>query len=82
LAKRKLEKLRKDVAEYAQEHRERISAQMDRADALSADDPQTAQKIWRAVIELYDGKSWATDLVDQARAKLDDRTADNPAGNS
>lgn len=77
LAKRKLEKLRKDVAKYAQEHREQISAQMDRADALSKDDPQTAQKMWRAVIELYDGKAWATDLVDQARAKLEERTADN-----
>jgi serine/threonine protein kinase len=77
LAKRKLEKLRKDVAAYSQEHRDRISAQLDRADTIASDDPKTAQKIWRAVIELYDGKTWATDLVDQARAKLEDRTADS-----
>jgi serine/threonine protein kinase len=77
LAKRKLEKLRKDVAAYSREHRKRISAQLDRADAIAGDDLQTAQKIWRAVIELYDGKIWATDLVDRARAKLEERTADS-----
>jgi hypothetical protein len=77
LAKRKLEKLREDVAAYSREYRERISAQLDRADAIAGDDPLAAQKIWRAVIELYDGKTWATDLVDQARAKLEDRTADS-----
>ncbi|HVA46018.1 MAG TPA: serine/threonine-protein kinase [Pirellulales bacterium] len=70
LARRKLRKLRKDVARYTEEHRERISAQLDRADSLAADDPQTSQKIWRAVIELYDGKPWADDLVAQAREKL------------
>jgi hypothetical protein len=70
LARRKLEKLRKDVAAYAQEHRDRIASQLDRADAIAADEPQTAQKIWRAVIELYDGKPWATDFVVQAREKL------------
>ena len=70
LARRKLATLRKDVAEYSTEHRDRISAQLDRADAIASDEPETAQKIWRAVIELYDGKPWATDLVAQARKKL------------
>ena len=70
LARRKLEGLRKDVAVYNQEHRNGISAQLDRADALVVRDPKTSQKIWRAVIELYDGKSWADDLVAQAREKL------------
>ena len=77
LAKRKLEKLRKDVAAYVKEHRERISTRLDRADAIAADDPQTSEKMWRAVIELYAGRAWATDLVDRARAKLEDRTADS-----
>jgi eukaryotic-like serine/threonine-protein kinase len=77
LAERKLEKLQKDVAAYAQDLHERISARLERADAIAGDDPQTAQRMWRAVIELYDGKKWATDLVDQARAKLEDRTADS-----
>lgn len=70
LARRKLEALRKDVAAYRQEHRDLISAQLDRADALVHKNPKTSQKIWRAVIELYDGKHWADDLVAQARAKL------------
>jgi eukaryotic-like serine/threonine-protein kinase len=70
LARRKLETLRKDVAEYSKEHRDRIAAQLDRADALASEKPQTAEKIWRAVIELYDGKPWAADLVAQARKKL------------
>lgn len=73
LARRKLDKLRKDVAAYAQEHRDRIAEQLDRADALSESDLQTAEKIWHAVIELYDGKPWAADFVAQARKKLDER---------
>jgi hypothetical protein len=50
---------------------------LDRAEAIAGDDPETAQKMWRAVIELYQGRTWATDLVERARAKLEDRTADN-----
>lgn len=70
LARRKLEKLRKDVETYAEEHRGRIAAQLDRADGAAGTEPQTAEKIWRAVIDLYDGKPWAADYVAQARKKL------------
>ncbi|MGH7138392.1 MAG: hypothetical protein ACREHD_21795, partial [Pirellulales bacterium] len=72
LARRKLDELREDVDAYAKEHRDRVAAQLDRADAVAADDPQAARKIWRAVIELYDGKPWATDFVTQARDKLNE----------
>lgn len=83
LARRKLDKLHKDVAAYTQEHRDRIAGQLDRADSMTAEDPDAAKKIWRAVLELYDGKPWATDFVAQARQKLaeqttaDDRRASN-----
>lgn len=70
LARRKLSKLRKDMAAYAKEHRDRIAEQLDRADALAKNDPQTAEKIWHAVIELYDGKPWAADFVAHSRRKL------------
>lgn len=72
LARRKLDKLREDVPAYVKGHRDRIAAQLDRADALTDNDPQTAEKIWRAVIELYDGKSWAVDFVAHARKKLNE----------
>lgn len=70
VARGKLAELREDMAAYAQDHRGHIAAQLDRADGVVASDPRAAEKIWRAVIELYDGKPWAADLVAQARKKL------------
>ncbi|HEX7446909.1 MAG TPA: serine/threonine-protein kinase [Pirellulales bacterium] len=70
LARRRLQKLRKEVAGYADDHLENIVAQLSRADALVAEQPAEAQKIWRAVIELYDGKPWAARVVERARGRL------------
>jgi serine/threonine protein kinase len=70
LARRKLDKLHEDVDAYRDAHRDLIAGRLDRADAIAVDDPPEAQKIWRAVIDLYDGKPWAADFVAQARDKL------------
>ncbi|MGH7193137.1 MAG: hypothetical protein ACREJM_06325, partial [Candidatus Saccharimonadales bacterium] len=70
LARRRLQKLRKEVASYADDHLENIVSQLGRADALAAEQPAEAQRIWRAVIELYDGKPWAAKVVRRARARL------------
>lgn len=84
LARDKLAELREDMAAYTRDHRDRIAGHLDRADGVAASDPRTAEKIWRAVIELYDGKPWAADLVTQARKKLGEHavatvpTADEP----
>lgn len=80
LARHKLDKLREDVAAYADDHRDQIAARLDRADAIAADEPQEAQKIWRAVIELYDGKAWAADFVAQAREKLNEHAVADGRG--
>ncbi|HEX5444299.1 MAG TPA: serine/threonine-protein kinase, partial [Pirellulales bacterium] len=70
LARRRLQKLHKEVAEYADDHLENIALQLSRADAIVAEQPAEAQKIWRAVIELYDGKPWAAKVVERARGRL------------
>jgi len=38
---------------------------------MAASDPQRAAAIRRAVIFLYQGKPWAKDLVEHARAALE-----------
>ncbi len=70
LARRRLQKLHKEVASYADDHLENIVTQLSRADAIVAEQPAEAQKIWRAVIELYDGKPWAAKVVERARGRL------------
>ncbi|MGD9632049.1 MAG: serine/threonine-protein kinase [Pirellulales bacterium] len=70
LAERQLAQLRSDVAELNERRtvvlRERLAA----ADRLDATDPQAAQTIRRAVVDLYDHQPWAAALVAEARKKL------------
>lgn len=77
LARRRLQKLRTEVASYADEHLENIVTQLRRADALAAERPAEAQKVWRAVIELYDGKPWAAEVVARARARMAEAAAES-----
>lgn len=76
LARRRLQKLRKEVDSYADEHLANIDSQLSRAEALAIEQPAESQKIWRAVIELYDGKPWAADVVKRARARMAETAAE------
>lgn len=76
LARRRLQKLHKEVAGYADDHLENIASHLARADSLAAEQPAEARKIWRAVIELYDGKPWADEVVRRARDRLTTRSSD------
>ncbi|HVC98145.1 MAG TPA: hypothetical protein VND64_31025, partial [Pirellulales bacterium] len=70
LARLRVEKLRKQVKQHTEEHHQLLERQLDRADELRADDPGAARAIWQAVIELYDGRSWAAAAVARSRAAL------------
>jgi serine/threonine protein kinase len=72
LASYRMEKLRKQVKQHTDEHRQLLDRQLDRADTLRDGDPGAARVIWQAVIELYDGRSWAAAAVKRARAALAD----------
>lgn len=75
LAERKAAQLRTQVARRSKAHLASVNRQLDRADDLAASDADEATRIWQAVVELYDGKSWAREAVDRARDRLVDRTA-------
>ncbi len=75
LPRYRIEKLRKQVKNQTQEHRQLVERQLDRAVEIRADDPEAARAIWRGVIELYNGRSWAAAAVQRAR----DALADEPA---
>jgi len=70
LARHRVEKLRKQVKQHTEEHLQLLERQLDRADELSDGNPGAAQAIWQAVVELYDGRSWAAAAVERARAAI------------
>jgi eukaryotic-like serine/threonine-protein kinase len=70
LAKRRLSEFRKDYEPQTQAQRTVIAKQLDRADELRKSAPQRAEKVYRAVLELYQNKAWAKSLVERARLAL------------
>jgi serine/threonine-protein kinase len=70
LARRRLERLEKQIAADAKPQLELIESRLNAADQLHSADPDAAERIYRAIIRLYDGKPWAKPAVDQAKAKL------------
>jgi eukaryotic-like serine/threonine-protein kinase len=75
LAERKAVQLRSQITRRAKAQVANVNRQLDRADELAATDIEQAEKIWQAVIELYDGRSWAREAVGRARDRLVERTA-------
>jgi serine/threonine-protein kinase len=73
LTRDSIDTLQKQLKRNTQERLETLERQLKRADELRADDPKAASAIWRAAIELYDGKAWAAAAVERARAALADK---------
>ena len=71
LAKKQVEKLTPAVKDFNQEQRLALRRQLERAEKLSGGDRPAAEQIWHGIITLYAGKTWAADLVEQAREKLE-----------
>lgn len=70
LARRQLERLQPRVEASAAEHRAAIDKHMARANKYADTNPAEARAIWRAVIELYGDKTWATAPVAEAKSRL------------
>ncbi len=70
LARDELQRLEKQVAVDIGADRKAIETQLAEADRLAAADPESARKVWQAVITLYEEKPWARELVDQAHRAL------------
>jgi serine/threonine-protein kinase len=79
LARQQIARLRPDVEKLIADERATLQRQIDRADQLSKTDRPAAEQIWRGIITLYRGKSWANELIEAAEARLaENRRADGP----
>jgi hypothetical protein len=77
LARRRLAELRASLAKQAAGELTVIEERLDAADAIRKRSPQTAETMYRAVVELYAGKPWAAAAVVRARKAIGERKKEN-----
>ncbi len=70
LARRRLEEVRRQVAEEARQHLAFLGERLQAAGQRRDDRPGEARSIYEAIIELYHEKPWAADAVRQAEEGL------------
>lgn len=70
LTRRTAARLQEKINTYAGEHKLMLAGLINRAASLRETNPEASARICRSVIELYDDKTWARELVDKARAML------------
>lgn len=71
LARRQLEKLKKETGKFVVEQLDLLNERLDAADALLPSDPDRAKEMYRAVVILYAEKPWAADAVRRARDAIE-----------
>ncbi|MEX0866556.1 MAG: hypothetical protein WD030_04300, partial [Pirellulales bacterium] len=67
-ARQQLSRMQAELESYAAMQLDTLAAALDHADRLADDQPQQAEAMRRAAVELYGDKPWAHDLVLRARA--------------
>jgi hypothetical protein len=70
LAERRLAQLREELKTRSAKQLSLLQERLDAADALQKTDREQAEKMYRAVVELYGGKPWAADALQRARKAL------------
>ncbi len=70
LARRRLATVRQETDQYSQDQLTMLQERLADADKLRATNPKAAASVYRAVLELYDRKSWAAEAVRHAREAL------------
>ena len=80
LARSQLAQLRKQVEKRSAEQLALLEERVKAADDLRTSDPQQAQAMYRAVVELYANKPWAAAAVRRARHALETPPAERPHG--
>ena len=71
LARRRLVQLHERVQEQAADQAILLKNRLDAADAVEASEPERAEAVYRAIVELYGDKPWAVHAVRRARESLD-----------
>lgn len=82
LARRRLERLKRELQPAIENQRDLIVSRLDEADALESSRPDLARQIREAVITLYGAKSWAKPYVERARRALRSSPATNFSGDA
>ena len=70
LAARRLAQLREQLGRQTAQQLALVQDRLDQAGQLSRNEPDRARAMYRAVLELYEDKPWAADVVRQARDAL------------
>ncbi len=73
LARRRLDLLHDRMDKQAGAYQAVLQDRLEHARNLAAKDPAAARAMWLAMIELYAEKSWAADIVAEARKQLAER---------
>jgi hypothetical protein len=71
LAKRRIVTLQKDIAQEREVQLADIRERLGVAVQLIERDPPKAAAMFRAIIDLYEGESWAAEVVAEARGQLE-----------
>ncbi len=89
LATRRAARLKNTAQNFIKEHLRTQEERLEYADSIEAAEPDTAQQIRQAVIQLYREKPWAESIVEQAKKALDaagrnpdEKPADPPPSDS
>jgi hypothetical protein len=69
-ARQQIKRLQMQVEQNVDDDRKSVESRLERAAELSAANPAAAAKIYRGIVELYDQKPWAAQLVARAKAAL------------
>ncbi len=78
LVNRHLAQLRGELKKRQADQLEMIQDRLSAADALQSSDPNRAEAMYRAVVELYGQKPWAAEPVERRRKALQAKTIGKP----
>jgi serine/threonine-protein kinase len=70
LARRRIEKMRTEVAQHHQSKMAALNERLAAAERLAATNPDQAMAMYRAIITLHQDESWAAPAVEKARTQL------------
>jgi eukaryotic-like serine/threonine-protein kinase len=70
LVQRRLAQLREEVKKRSAEQVDLLKNRLDTADEIRKSEPDRAEAMYRAIIDLYADKPWAADVVHRARKAL------------
>jgi len=80
LARRRLKKLEQDVEEINAEQIQVLRRRLDAALDIESKDPARAEEIRQGIIELYQHRRWAKELVEEAREALRPQSGPDASG--